>query len=132
MDGPVRLDKTGYTDFKTLPLPKVGFKISIIQFNHSVESSNTFFEYRGTIDTVTAGGVVFHPGTLFYSFVSMGDPVIPLKPYTELILRFDNYYTYMWAYIGGTSKEDAIDTSGGKSRRRKRKSRKSKLNRKRS
>ena len=129
MNGPITLDKTGYTDFKKLPLPREGLDISIIQFNHNVEASNTFFEYRGTLDRVTPVGVIFRSeAPLFYRFVSLGDPAIPFKASTEYNLKFNDFYTYMWAYTGGNSAEGALSLispskpskpSGGKSRKRK-------------
>ncbi len=114
MEGPVRLDKTFYTDFKTREFPMAGSKISIVYFNHDIESIHTFFEYEGTVDRVIvedgqAVEVRFRPGTLFYRFVSLGDTVIPLRPSTEYNLKFERYYTYMWANTGGSNVGNSIN-----------------------
>jgi len=136
----ITLDKTGYSDFKdTLP-EQVGAMISVIQFNHQVEASNTFYEYTGKLASATKTGVEFQPGTveapsLFFRFISLGTASIPLTPSTEYYLKFYDFYTYMWAYTGGDTKLRAINVSspkkGGKTKH-KRKNRKSKLKTKRS
>ena len=104
-------------------------------FNHQVESSNTFQEYTGKLQSATSEGVNFQRGnagepSLFYRFVSLGDVVIPSKVSDEFNIRFNRFYTYMWKDEEGGA-ETPISTltpvkppKGGKTKR-KRKSRKS-------
>ena len=123
MDGPIRLDISGYTDLRRQPPTITGRRITLLAFvTSNGQATNTFEEYTGTVAEVNENEISFDVGTLFYRFVNLGYLETPLKLHTNYSVPIDSHRTYMWKNIDGSDVDSAIvissPTKGGKSRRK--------------
>ena len=136
MDGPIRLDKTGYYYFQPDTMPLAGSKITVVKFYES-EDVHTFDEYTGTLHEVTrdAGNLT---GVIFdripnHKQVNMGSPNFERDAVTTIIV-FDNH-VFMWKNLNANAETPLSLVTppkaprtgmGGKLRRRKRTTKKRK------
>lgn len=116
----ITLDKTGYEDFTSIPLPVEGDKIKVVQYNGTIDPVRTFFEYTGTVRRATENSIFFsdqHPLTV--KFVCIGTVEFE-KPTTEYLIRFYDFYTYRWKHTEGGPTTPLVvssPTKGGRKRK---------------
>ena len=119
----ITLDKTGYQDFNTIPLPVEGDKIKVVQFNSKIDPVRTFFEYTGTVRRATENSIFFSDqDPLTVKFVCIG--VVEFdRPSTDYLIRFYDFYTYRWKHmVGGPTTPLLVSSpSKGGSKRKSRK-----------